>query len=640
LVFALNVFATKAKEINGTIKLQNPLIIYKDYFIQAKEGVIKSKKEAVLKKDVVIFYDSQAIKADEVVIKSKNDIFIQNPFIYDNNMGVWFKNKSTSIKNEIIKLNKTIFSSCCIDKPDWYLYIDKGEFNKKSKYMRLYNIVLYVDEKPVFYFPFYFNSLDKRRRSGLLRPMVGISGKEGILYSQPVYFVINQRADFEITPTIRTLRGVGVYNTFRFVDSPYSYGELRFGEFVDKKKYYLSNNLANIKHFGYSFYYLRNKVFNDDKLYLDIKYANDVDYFYLDAYNYTFNTTYLVDKIITSKLNYIKPLDDSIFGLYAKYFIDTSKISNADTVQILPQINYHVYEKKDKFLTYFDTNYYNYTSEIKQYYNIDASFGIGKNFLLFDDYLNLKLSQNFFFINGNYYQRDDSQYFLQSYSSIKLSSSLARKNHSLHILNPSITLNLNTVSKSTDKTDLLEYSKIKDSINFSLFQIYDGFVYFDHTLTQNVNLNFESLGNLENILNIKKNNISIYETNRFDWSQKRSVYNNFGLGFRVGDWKINLSHIYQYSDVKLKSYTLRSEKFFGKKSYYFEYNYDMIDKYTKYILAGVKLKKRCFKYDLSIKKSRVPVLKESGISYNNDYLLKLNIYFYPIGGLKQAIQIN
>jgi LPS-assembly protein len=43
--------------------------------------------------------------------------------------------------------------------------------------------------------------------------------------------------DLEINPSIRTERGVGLYGTFRFVDSPWSHGTIRMGFFGDQDSF-------------------------------------------------------------------------------------------------------------------------------------------------------------------------------------------------------------------------------------------------------------------------------------------------------------------------------------------------------------------------------------------------------------------
>ncbi|WP_457562628.1 LPS-assembly protein LptD [Caminibacter pacificus] len=642
----LKIFATSVKEVNNTVILQNPVILYRDYIIQAKNGILKNKKTLYLKKDVVVFYKNDTILANSATVYSKNDILIQDIFLVDKSSDIWIKAKNSHINGDILKFNSLTFSSCCVEKPDWYLYSTTGEYNKKTKYMRLYHVTLYIGKVPVFYFPFYFNSLNKQRRSGLLRPYVGYSAKEGFLYSQPIYIVLGQRADTEITPTIRTMRGRGIYNTFRFVDSPYSFGTIRFGEFVDFDSYYRKYQLAHKKHYGYEIEYKRDRVFDNDSLYAKIKYANDVDYFYLNPYNYTFDTRYLVDTLITSKINYIKNVRKNyIFGMYAKYFIDTTKVNNDDTIQILPQLNFHKFSTKSFYIiNSFDANFYNYYSKPKKYFQNDLSIPAAINFSMFNDYLKLKISEHFNYVNANYYNsKTKPQYFYQLYNSLKFYTSLTKVGNYIHIINPSIQINTKQLNKLTEQNDLLNYTKINDSLSLSIFQIFEkGDFYLDHTINENLDLNFKNKQPLENILNISKGDVKITENNKFDWDLNRVVYNTFSISFPLSSYYFKFSHLYSYSSSQtIQTYTVRMEKNFNAyKKGYFEYNYDMENRYVKYMLVGVKLNKKCWQYDINFKKSRIPVLKDTGVSYSNNYLVGINVNFYPIGGLKQMIQLK
>jgi len=644
----VEVFATAAKYKGKELYLVNPLIIYNNYVIQAKEGVIKNRKIVILKKDVVVFYKNISILAQKATVFSKKEIKIEDVFLIDKYNDIWFKAPKVSLKKSIISLDDLIFSSCCVENPDWFLSAKRGVYNKDTKYMKLYNIVLYVHNTPVFYFPFFFNSLNKTRHSGLLRPYVGFSAKEGFLYSQPIYFVLSPYADFEVTPTIRTKRGKGIYNTFRFVTSAYDYGEIKFGEFIDFEKYYEKYALAHKKHFGYEIFYKRDKVFSNDKLYAKIKYANDVDYFYLNPYNYTFNTSYLVDKLITSKINYITPVNKGYFlGVYAKYFIDTTKISNDDTIQILPQVNLHKFERKDFILNSFDLNLYNFYSKSVKYYQVDFNLPLSVDKRFFDDILNIKFSETFNYVNSNYYNsQTPPQYFYELYSTLKFYTSLTKKNSFLHIINPSVEFNFKQLSKLSKENELLNYTNIVDSVSFNLFQIFEGSsFYLDHTLRQNSDINFKKKGSLENIVNLKKSSISISDINKYSWDLESVIYNSFSFSFPLKNFYFKISHLYSKAEDDpsniIQTYTLRVEKSINShKKYYFEYNYDIENRYVQYFLFGVKLNKKCWQYNLSIQKNRIPVLTEGGISFNNNYLLSFNVNFYPIGGLKQTIQIK
>jgi len=645
-LFGLEIFAIKAKKIGKIIYLTKPVIIYKNFIIQSKKAKIENKI-IYLYDDVIAFYQDNVYKAKKAIVYNKNKISIKDILLIDKSNDIWIKAKNVLYQKNIFNLKNIKFSSCCLNNPDWFLYSTSGSYNKQTKYIKLYNVKLYVRNVPVFYLPFYFNSLNKKRRSGLLRPYVGFSAKEGFLYSQPLYITLGDRADLEITPTIRSFRGRGIYSTFRFVTSPYDFGTIRFGEFFDFNKYNKKYNLANKKHYGYEITYNRSKVFNNDKLYLNFKYANDVDYFYLNPYNYAFNTNYLVNKLITSKLNYIKPVDNNyFFGLYAKYFIDTTKENNENTIQILPQLNLHKFENKTfNILNSFDINFYNYYSKNKKYYKIDSYIPVAYNFDLFKDYLKIKLSENFNYITSNYYNsKTPPQKFYQLYSSIKLFSSLAKRTKFTHIINPSLTFNFKQISSLSKNNDLLNYSKIDNSINFSLFQIFETeHFYLDHTINQNFKMNFKTNSLLENKFNIKFFNLSLTENNKYNNQLHRVTYNYFTFSFPINSYNFKISHIYNYpnNDKISQSYTLHIDKNVNAyKKYYFEYNYDIEKKYYKYFLIGASLNKKCWQYNVSFKKERIPVLKNSGISFNNNYMLIFNINFYPIGGLKQTIQLR
>ena len=639
----VKIYAPFVKEVNKTIFIKNPYLIYKDFFIQAKKAIIKNNKEAIFEGNVTIFYKNDVIEANEVEIISKDNIVIKNSFIYDYQNDFWFKNRISKIKNKnLIYFKNTIFSSCCVKNPDWYLFVKRGSYNKKTKYIKFYHLILYIHNVPVFYFPFYFNSFDKTRRSGLLRPYVGFSAKEGFLYSQPIYFVWSIRSDLEITPTIRTKRGKGVYATFRFVDSPYSFGKIRVGEFFDFDKYYLKNNLAHKKHFGYEIEYKRDKVFDDDKLYINIKYANDVDYFYLNPYNYTFNTSYLTDKIITSKIDYLKFFRNSVLGIYNRYYIDTSLLSNKDTIQTIPQINYHIFENKYKKLLFsLDYNFYNYFNENHKKYFVHSFYlPFGISFPVINNYVYFKLSEIFNASYGNYYNSDlQPSYIIDGYTQFKFYSSLLNSNHSsIHVVVPSVSYNLRNFSKKKLTSDILNNTSLKNNISLNLFQLFQkNDLYIEHNFHQILYINSKKKEKMENRLSVMYSNFEVEENNKFDWFLKRTVYNAFSFKFNNEEYFLSISHYYQYSPISKSVDIKLSKSLKNYKNFYFEYNYDLINKYTKFMLVGVKLNKKCWQYDLSIKKSINPILKENGISYVKNYLFNINVNFYPIGGLKQSI---
>jgi LPS-assembly protein len=638
----IKIFATKATYENNTLILKNPLIIYNGSIIQAKKGIVTDKRKIVLKKNVLISYknNSSVISADSLIAFSSKNIGLQDVFFYDRNIDGWLLSKSSKSKNQNISFKKVYFSTCCINNPDWFMKASGATYNRNTKGLKLYNLTLVINKVPILYLPYFYVNFDKTRRSGLLQPYIGYSENEGILYSQPIYFATSINTDLEITPTIRALRGNGIYSIFRFVDSPYSKGSIKAGFFKDYIGFYKENNLAHQKHYGYNLKYERSRVFDvKDSLYLDLKYANDVDYFYLDAYNYRFNDVYLSDKLITSELNYIYNTQNYLSGVYFKYFIDTTKLSNDTTWQILPQLNFHKFLTKNYgFLNSFDFNMYNYYRKKGSNYLLsDLLLPVSLNFSFFNEYLKVKLSEQLNAGYGFYYQTSSlkSKYINLS-TQIKLYTSLTKYDDYVHIISPSILINIKNYSKASIYSSLMSAPELQNYIFFKLFQIFENKnLKITHTLNETYYLDLNEYSDLENIFDIKYNSIHIIENNKYSIKYNYIKYNNFKISYNNIPFNVFLAHVYEKDSTQ--SITLGASYNINKyKKIYSEYSYDINQKYNKYWLFGVKLNKKCWDYDFSFKQTRIPILEEEGISYKKDNIISINVELKPIGGLNQT----
>lgn len=102
----------------------------------------------------------------------------------------------------------------------------------------------YMLKIPQFFIYLIFGfSADTHRQSGLLIPKIVLKSSEGLYYEQPIYIATQENWDLELDPQIRTNRGFGLYSTLRFLDSPYSTGELNFGAFRENSSYFHDENL-------------------------------------------------------------------------------------------------------------------------------------------------------------------------------------------------------------------------------------------------------------------------------------------------------------------------------------------------------------------------------------------------------------
>lgn len=122
------------------------------------------------------------------------------------------------------------------------------------------NVIFYVKDVPVFYFPYLILPVKRERQSGLLFPRFGTSTKRGFFVDIPVYWAISpsQEATFDLD--IQAKRGVGIGTDYRYLRSRTSTGaaggyiiydntEDRVrGQFVQSHKEQLPDNLSLVTH--------------------------------------------------------------------------------------------------------------------------------------------------------------------------------------------------------------------------------------------------------------------------------------------------------------------------------------------------------------------------------------------------------
>jgi len=383
-----------------------------------------------------IHTDTQEVHFEELFFISKND--------------VWLFTQEADKKEGNYSFGESIFSSCEITDPTWRMVASRALYESQKKYMKAYHAKMYFKDIPVFYTPYMAFSTDRTRKSGLLFPLFGYRADEGFLYEQPVFWAISESMDMEFNPQIRTDRSLGLYSTFRFVDTDHSFGAIRAGYFQDNKTYQERKKTKEREHYGIEVQYDSTKLISDllpgnfrDELYLNAIYLNDIDYLNLQQSGFgDFGQT----PIQQSRLNYFLANDDYYLGLNAKYFIDTSIPSNDTTIQQLPAIQLHKYLDR----LFWDNLTYSVDLQLKNFDRTEGTtmkqaemkvpFEFTMPFL--DDYLNLSLGETLyynksFFGNGEY-THDEFQYF-NTYHSAKIFSDLTKKyDRFIHVLQPSL----------------------------------------------------------------------------------------------------------------------------------------------------------------------------------------------------------
>ncbi|NOR54923.1 MAG: LPS assembly protein LptD [Sulfurovum sp.] len=449
------------------------LVTYDGSVIKANRASYnKSKKLLILDGNVeMIGYNGTKEHSNHMeIFTQENKVTFDELFLVSEN-DVWLFSDDVEKNEGNYTVHNSFLSSCDVGDPLWKMFFKRSEYDTEASYMKVYDAKVYLWDVPVFYSPYLAFATNNKRSSGLLFPWFGYSNREGFLYEQPIFWAISPSMDLEVNPQIRTNRSVGVYSTFRFVDSPYSKGEVRLGYFKDKASYVEEENLPDDKHYGFEVNYKSSKLFSDhyasgfkDGIYVNVTYLNDIDYLNLQKNNLThFGETPLQE----SRVNYYTYNEDYYVGLNAKYFIDTRVgVNNDETLQIMPSTQGH------KFLKHFMIDNFTYSADFKLN-NFDRKEGatmrqaevrIPLEFTMafMDDFLNLSLGEEFyyskfFFGNGDFVH-DDFQYYSNIHR-VKLFSDLTKKYEGfVHVMQPA----LRYIKPGDERSSPTEFSQLNE----------------------------------------------------------------------------------------------------------------------------------------------------------------------------------
>jgi len=575
-------------------------------------------------------------------------------FAYDSDSEIWFNTKSTKRQSDIFSLYNTTLSSCNRQNPDWKISFTKGDYNQQKGYISIYNPTFYVANIPVLYLPWFGFSTNKTRKSGFLKPIVGFENSENFFFVLPYYIAHEDNWDLEFDPQIRINRGTGLYSTFRFADTNHSTGAVNLGVFKENKDYYLENNLENRTHYGLEVKYENNALLTNalknpeyhDGLLVDISYLNDIDYLNLDH-----KKGWASAKLVTSKANYVFHRDNDFLGLYGKYFIDTEKTSNADTLQTLPSIQYHRFSQDLKIpnllyaLDYkFKNNYREEGLNAKQH---EISIPLTFHKTVLGDYINFLASENFYFSRVNYTEGNAStanaDYF-SNYHKLALSSDLTKR-YLTYIHNLQLDLSMIIPSaehKSGYFADFLPFNLETKSLAFKMNQYYyrlNGFNFLTHRMRQVLYDDdaYYKYGELENQLIYKfTNDFVINNTLFYSHEYGRIKKLQTSVDYKNRGYDLGFNHTYEYNpDDNTTNYV--SMRFNSKVDAIYDIfgslAYDIENDFTKEWTLGWRMKKRCWDYSFRYKESVTPSLTSAGTESVVKRGVLLYVRFSPFGGM-------
>ncbi len=671
---------------NNIITAVGDVVAYSPTYYLSSDKMVYDKDREILElfDNVLIIKDNKIqTQSNYAYVDMKNDIINQDPvFLMDNSSNIWSNSKEANKDKDLITLENSILSSCdCID-PIWSIRSSSSDYDTEAMWMNTYNPRLYIKNVPVFYLPYFGFPTDTTRRTGLLLPTMGYSSSEGFLYSQPIFIAPADNYDIELIPQIRTQRGYGSYANFRYADSPDSMLNLKTGYFKEFNNYRREEKLENSEHYGLDIDYERKNIFStkkehQDGVFTSVRYLNDIEYIILKEDDGNLGT----DKKVESKVNYFYNTPEYYGGVYGKYYIDASKKSNANTLQELPQVQFHSYNKElflENLIYSIDTKAQNFTRKEglnAKIYDITVPISYTKNIL--DDYMYLGVENRTILTQYDYSNslynnlRYEDGTLIQNRTSFIVGTDLIKPySDYIHTVNLNasydipenlrkdgdlynITVKENQPLKYDELSvfpTLQEQKTIKLSLNQSIYDKENLKQFINHKMSQSILYNSvdePKFQDLDNYIKINHDYGSLSGKVVYNMDDNKVVEGSFDNSLSYEDLTFSAGYYYSKKTNNefntrddLESYRL-STSYKLAKDYSIKYyeNYDLQEKTRNRQGIGLNIDDSCWNLDLLLEKEITPRSRyvQSTRSYDSyeQTIVYAVLMLKPIGGIRQ-----
>jgi LPS-assembly protein len=124
------------------------------------------------------------------------------------------------------RLSDSRYTTCEPGQDDWFLRVKDLQLDRVTEVGTARNANVEFMGVPFLYLPWVSFPLTDKRKTGLLPPVIGTSGRSGLEISVPYYWNIAPNMDATITPRLLSKRGLQVQNEFRYLWPTFA-GELR-----------------------------------------------------------------------------------------------------------------------------------------------------------------------------------------------------------------------------------------------------------------------------------------------------------------------------------------------------------------------------------------------------------------------------
>jgi LPS-assembly protein len=125
--------------------------------------------------------------------------------------------ESIDLQGAVGQMHRSTYTTCDPSQPVWKLSAPQIEVDNDAGFGTARNAVLRIGKVPILWAPYFKFPIDDRRQTGLLYPQVGLSGRNGFDYTQPIYLNLAPNFDDTLMPRYMSKRGFMLDNEFRYL---------------------------------------------------------------------------------------------------------------------------------------------------------------------------------------------------------------------------------------------------------------------------------------------------------------------------------------------------------------------------------------------------------------------------------------
>lgn len=177
--------------------------------------------------NVVIVKGGDTVKGESVSLdldSGRGELAKGNIFLKQNNMR-FTGDRVTRIGEYDYSASQGSYTTCDAEIPSWKFGAADLDMTV-DEYGTAKDVVFYIKDVPVFYFPYVVFPVKRERQSGFLFPRFGWSGKKGAEVDMFYYWAISPSQEATIDLDIQSSRGVGTGLDYRYLRKRGSTGNL------------------------------------------------------------------------------------------------------------------------------------------------------------------------------------------------------------------------------------------------------------------------------------------------------------------------------------------------------------------------------------------------------------------------------